>query len=104
MRFAFIKMKIKCSYSFIVNQFFYAKTEFLYFRLTYVLLSHKVVYCNIAMHFSFSYGGMLAAYMRQKYPNIIIGAIAASAPIYQVAGKLSGNIFFKGVTKVGFLY
>lgn len=43
---------------------------------------------------------MLAAYMRLKYPNIIIGAIAASAPIYQVAGKLSGNIFFQGVTKV----
>ncbi|XP_042898313.1 dipeptidyl peptidase 2 isoform X1 [Parasteatoda tepidariorum] len=49
--------------------------------------------------FGGSYGGMLAAYMKFKYPNIITGAIAASAPIYQVAGKLSGDIFFQAVTK-----
>ncbi|KAG8196150.1 hypothetical protein JTE90_007882 [Oedothorax gibbosus] len=47
--------------------------------------------------FGGSYGGMLATYMRLKYPNIIIGAIAASAPIY--IEKLSGNVFFQGVTK-----
>ena len=43
---------------------------------------------------------MLAAYMRFKFPNIVVGAIAASAPIYQVAGKISGDVFFQAVTKV----
>lgn len=83
-----------------VKQFLYANT-ISEFPFNVCVLSHKIYFtCNIAIFFCFSYGGMLAAYMRQKYPNIIIGAIAASAPIYQVAGKLSGNIFFKGVTKV----
>jgi len=38
--------------------------------------------------------------MRFKYPFIVDGALAASAPIFQVAGIVSGQVFWKGVTTV----
>ncbi len=43
---------------------------------------------------------MLAAWMRMKYPNIVNGAVAASAPIYYFQNRkdLDINIFFKITT------
>lgn len=48
----------------------------------------------------YSYGGQLSTYMRFKYPFIVDGAIAASSPIFQVAGIVPGELFWNGVTAV----
>ena len=47
-----------------------------------------------------SYGGQLSTYMRFKYPFIVDGALAASAPIFQVSGIVPGELFWNGVTVV----
>ncbi|KAI8473311.1 MAG: serine carboxypeptidase S28-domain-containing protein [Monoraphidium minutum] len=48
-----------------------------------------------------SYGGMLAAWFRMKYPHIVDGAIAASAPIWNFYGEdppYDAGSFAEGVT------
>ncbi|KAJ0063645.1 hypothetical protein NL108_004491 [Boleophthalmus pectinirostris] len=46
-----------------------------------------------------SYGGMLSAWFRMKYPNIVVGALAASAPIWQFPGMVPCGAFLKTVTQ-----
>lgn len=46
-----------------------------------------------------SYGGMLAAWMRMKYPNAVAGALAGSAPILQFPSEYDCGLFNKIVTK-----
>ncbi|PKA57039.1 putative serine protease EDA2 [Apostasia shenzhenica] len=49
--------------------------------------------------FGGSYGGMLAAWMRLKYPHIAIGALASSAPILQFEDIVSPESFYDIVSR-----
>ena len=49
--------------------------------------------------FGGSYGGMLAAWFRMKYPNVVQGSLAASAPIWQFTDLVDCGAFLQTVTK-----
>uniref|UniRef100_A0A7N0SYP7 Lysosomal Pro-X carboxypeptidase n=1 Tax=Kalanchoe fedtschenkoi TaxID=63787 RepID=A0A7N0SYP7_KALFE len=49
--------------------------------------------------FGGSYGGMLAAWMRLKYPHIAIGALASSAPILQFEDIVPSETFYDIVSQ-----
>ncbi|XP_058064437.1 lysosomal Pro-X carboxypeptidase isoform X1 [Anopheles bellator] len=50
--------------------------------------------------FGGSYGGMLAAWFRIKYPHLVVGAIAASAPIRQFPDLTPCGVFNQILTSV----
>ncbi|XP_042017963.1 lysosomal Pro-X carboxypeptidase-like isoform X3 [Salvia splendens] len=53
--------------------------------------------CPVVL-FGGSYGGMLASWMRLKYPHIAIGALAASAPILQFEDLVPPETFYQIVS------
>ncbi|EUB62748.1 Dipeptidyl peptidase 2 [Echinococcus granulosus] len=60
-------------------------------------------FCDVyPNYFATSYGGMLAAYMRLRYPHIITGAVAASAPFKWVTGEEGLHPFFESIKEAYF--
>jgi lysosomal Pro-X carboxypeptidase len=48
--------------------------------------------------FGGSYGGMLSAWLRMKYPGAVVGAIAASAPIWQFSNLTDCELSYRVIS------
>ena len=65
----------------------------------------KAINCESCPVIAFggSYGAMLASWIRMKFPNIIDGALAASAPIYYFNNRQNfNNEIFYNITTISY--
>lgn len=68
--------------------------------LNYLKMLNPELNGRATILFGGSYGGMLAAWMRIKYPNHFQGAVASSAPILQFKGKTNPNAYSEFASNV----
>ncbi|KAF6147469.1 hypothetical protein GIB67_021295 [Kingdonia uniflora] len=66
--------------------------------ITYLKINWSAESCPV-IAIGGSYGGMLASWFRLKYPHIVIGALASSAPILYFDDITPQNGYFSVVTK-----
>ncbi|CAG9313504.1 unnamed protein product [Blepharisma stoltei] len=65
----------------------------------YLITNLKAIYQNVpVIAWGGGYGGMLSAWMRMTYSNLIDGAIASSAPVLYFNGTVDPNAFNAFVT------
>lgn len=62
--------------------------------------AYKGLENSATIAFGGSYGGMLAAYLRMKYPQWVQGAIASSAPVRWFKGATNPNAFTETASAV----
>ncbi|XP_014257101.1 lysosomal Pro-X carboxypeptidase [Cimex lectularius] len=67
--------------------------------LSYIKVKYNATVKEIpVIAFGGSYGGMLAAWIRMKYPSVIAGSLASSAPIWQFTGMTECSAFSRVTT------
>ncbi|XP_015114926.1 lysosomal Pro-X carboxypeptidase [Diachasma alloeum] len=69
-----------------------------YVDLIEFLRSNSSMKHSPVITFGGSYGGMLSAWIRMKYPHVVQGAIASSAPVFQFHGVRDCEPYFQVVT------
>ncbi|XP_063981029.1 lysosomal Pro-X carboxypeptidase-like [Diachasmimorpha longicaudata] len=69
-----------------------------YVDLIEFLRSNSSMKHSPVITFGGSYGGMLSAWIRMKYPHVIQGAISSSAPVFQFHGIRDCEPYFQVVT------
>lgn len=64
-----------------------------------LIVELKKTYSGAVISFGGSYGGLLAMYIRMMYPNLVHGALSASAPMYWISDMKDSHGFWVKVTE-----